>query len=287
MKFIVGITSGRCVKALGVGKDVSMQGIKDKSLAEAVKKILGMASRASSRNEILHTDFLTPSVLNESISALENFANVKTITQGGYPQAERCRLSIGNTEILTTDQDVVAALSITGNFGFEHCSHGDFLGSIIGTGIAREKVGDLLLQGKEGAQVLIVPELVEFLIQSLNKVGNVPVSCEQIPLLALDYEPPRSKSFTAVEASLRVDALACLKFTKKTMIKFFSYSSGDVRLNWSPVMKNGTILKTGDVVSVSEKGRLKEDLDECDAHTIIDAERRCGPAAEGEFWARS
>jgi RNA-binding protein YlmH len=28
----------------------------------------------------------------------------------------------------------------------EPCSHGDFLGAILGTGITREKVGDILLQ---------------------------------------------------------------------------------------------------------------------------------------------
>jgi RNA-binding protein YlmH len=28
----------------------------------------------------------------------------------------------------------------------ESCSHGDFLGAILGTGITREKVGDILLQ---------------------------------------------------------------------------------------------------------------------------------------------
>lgn len=36
--------------------------------------------------------------------------------------------------------------SISGNFRLEPCSHGDFLGAILGTGITREKVGDILLQ---------------------------------------------------------------------------------------------------------------------------------------------
>ncbi|XP_020585677.1 uncharacterized protein LOC110027964 [Phalaenopsis equestris] len=217
----------------------------------------GKASRASSRTEILHTDFLTPPTLRESISALEKLADVKIVAQGGYPQAERCRISIGNPEILTTDPDVVAALSISGNFGFENCSHGDFLGSIIGTGIAREKIGDILLQGKQGAQVIVVPELVEFLTSALNKVGNVPVTCQQIPLLELKYEPPRTKSFTTIEASLRVDALASAGFSISRSKLASLISNGDVRLNWSQVMKNGTILKTGDIVSVSGKGRLK------------------------------
>lgn len=41
---------------------------------------------------------------------------------------------------------MVNSFSITGNFGFQPCSHGDFLGAILGTGIAREKVGDVILQ---------------------------------------------------------------------------------------------------------------------------------------------
>ena len=34
-------------------------------------------------------------------------------------------------------------------------------------------------------------------------------------------------------------------------------SNGDVCVNWTPITKNGTALKTGDMVSVRGKGRLK------------------------------
>ncbi|KAJ6824322.1 uncharacterized protein M6B38_382605 [Iris pallida] len=225
--------------------------------AEAVRNVIEMARRASLRREILHTDFLTPPVVKETLLALEKLADVQAVSQGGYPQAERCRLSIGHPDVMTSVPDVVAALSISGNFGFEPCSHGDFLGSILGTGIVREKVGDILVQGEKGAQVIVVPELVDFLVTSLNKVGNVTVSCTQIPLLVLEYEPPRTKSFKAIEASLRIDALASagFKISRSKLVDLIS--SGDVRLNWSPVLKNGTTLKTGDIVSVSGKGRLK------------------------------
>ncbi|KAG0456256.1 hypothetical protein HPP92_024044 [Vanilla planifolia] len=206
----------------------------ESNVAEAVKNILEMASRASSRRETLHTDFLTPPVLQESISALEKLGGVKAIAQGGYPQAERCRISVGHPEAMLTNPDVIAALSVSGNFEFDQCSHGDFLGAILSTGIAREKIGDILLQ-----------------------VGNVPVSCEQIPLLALEYEPPRSKSFTTVEASMRIDALASagFKISRSKLVNMIS--GGEVRLNWSLVLKNGTLLKPGDIVSINGKGRLK------------------------------
>ncbi|ESW21461.1 hypothetical protein PHAVU_005G072600 [Phaseolus vulgaris] len=216
-----------------------------------------LARRASLKRETLHTDFLTPPVLKESMLVLEKLADVKAISQGGYAQAERCRISVGHPEELTSDPDIISALSIKGNFQFEPCSHGDFLGSILGTGIVREKLGDIILQGEQGAQIVAVPELVEFLMSTLVKVRNVPVTCTKILLISLDYEPPRTKSFKTIEASLRVDALASagFKISRSKLVNMIS--NGDVCVNWIPVTTKGTTLKSGDIISVSGKGRLK------------------------------
>jgi RNA-binding protein YlmH len=46
------------------------------------------ARRASLRREVLHTDFLTPPTLKESLHVLEKLADVKAIAQGGYPQVK-------------------------------------------------------------------------------------------------------------------------------------------------------------------------------------------------------
>lgn len=233
------------------------EGVSDKNVIEEIKHILEMANRASLRREVLHTDFLTPPILDEAMAAIKKLVDVNAIPNGGHPEAERRRLSVGHTEVLTTLPNTVAALSITGNFGFQPPSHSDFLGSLLGTGIAREKLGDIILQAEKGAQVLIVPELVDYIVTSLDKVREVPVSCTPIPLEALEYEPPRTKAFKTVESSLRVDALASAGF-KISRSKFAELlSKGEVRVNWSTVTKNGASLKTGDMVSVRGKGRLK------------------------------
>ncbi|KAL5228015.1 hypothetical protein ABZP36_016280 [Zizania latifolia] len=240
--------------AAAVG-DSAVKGSVDRNAAEEVKSILDMAQRASQRRDVFHTNFLTPPIVKEAMLAIEKLADIKAVAQGGYPQAERCRVSVGHTDCMTSNPDVVAALSISGNFRLEPCSHGDFLGAILGTGITRDKVGDILLQ--RGAQVLVDPELVDYLTSTLEKVGKVGVSCTHIPLLALEYEPPRTKSFKTVESSLRVDALASAGFKISRTKLAGLISAGDVRLNWSPVLKNGASLKAGDVVSVSGMGRLK------------------------------
>ncbi|CAI9088672.1 OLC1v1023074C1 [Oldenlandia corymbosa var. corymbosa] len=237
--------------------EVLLRGVGDKDTIEDVKRVLELATRAATRREILHTGFLTPPVLNESMKALQNLAEIKMVAQGGYPEAERCRLSVGHPDVLTTDPDIVAALSISGNFGFQPCSHGDFLGSILGSGITRDKVGDIIVQGESGAHVLVVPELVDYLISSLDKVGNVSVTCKRIPLLAIEYEPPSTKSFISIESSVRLDSVASagFKISRSKMVSLIS--NGDVRVNWSTVTKSSNNVKTGDIVSVSGKGRMK------------------------------
>ena len=46
----------------------------------------------------------------------------------------------------------------------------DFLGSICGTGIDRGKVGDIIILGETGAQILVAAELVEHFERSLTQV---------------------------------------------------------------------------------------------------------------------
>ncbi|GJW19487.1 2,3-bisphosphoglycerate-dependent phosphoglycerate mutase [Tanacetum coccineum] len=54
-------------------------------------------------------------------------------------------VGLDKAKVLTTDPDIGATLSISGNFRFLPCSHGDYLGSILETGIVRDKVRDIVL----------------------------------------------------------------------------------------------------------------------------------------------
>ena len=54
---------------------------------------------------------------------------------------------------------------------FDAATHRDFLGACLGTGIDRSKVGDVLLTGEQGAHIMVVPELVEYLTMNLTSVS--------------------------------------------------------------------------------------------------------------------
>lgn len=61
-------------------------------------------------------------------------------------------------------------MQVKGNFLFDTASHRDFLGACLGTGIDRRTVGDILVQGDQGAQILCTPEMASFLEMSLTQV---------------------------------------------------------------------------------------------------------------------
>ncbi|MQL92928.1 hypothetical protein Taro_025575 [Colocasia esculenta] len=130
----------------GGGEAVRAGAIADKNVAETVKNIVELARRASLRRSVMHTNFVSPPVVKEATMALERLADIKAVSQGGYPQAERCRLSVGHPDDLDAIPNAVSAVRISGNFEFQPCSHGDFLGAILSTGVMRDKVGDILLQ---------------------------------------------------------------------------------------------------------------------------------------------
>jgi photosystem II S4 domain protein len=151
----------------------------------------------------------------------------------------------------------LALLQVAGNFMFDPASHRDFLGAVLGTGLVRDKIGDILVSGERGAQLIVVPEVVEFLGLQLTQVRSVPVKIQIIPWSELRVRPPQQKQLTTVEASLRLDAIASAGFGLSRSKMADLISAGNVRVNWKSITQPSHALATSDLVVIRGKGRLE------------------------------
>lgn len=225
---------------------------------ETAVRVLDQADQAIKTWEVICTDFLSPPELADVQRLFGRLTEVQLLAWGGYPQAERQRVAIARSDLpLDTSQVAVAALEIAGNFLFDPASHRDFLGAILGTGIVREKVGDIIVLGERGAQAVVVPEMAEFLTLSLNQVRSVPVKTQLIDLSELKVREPKKKELTTVEASMRLDALASAGFGMSRSKMTDLIGAGDVRVNWKEITQSSHLLKSGDLVAIRGKGRLE------------------------------
>jgi len=225
---------------------------------EEISRIIDQAEQAIKNWEVVITDFYSPPVLMEAQEMFQNLTEIEALTWGGYPQAERQRIGLSRPDLpLDESQVELAALDIAGNFLFDPATHRDFLGSLLGTGIVREKVGDIIVLGERGAQAIVVPEMVDFLTSSLTQVRSVAVKTQQIDFGELKIRPPKKKEMTTVEASMRLDAVASAGFGMSRSKMADAISKNDVRVNWKEITQSSYNVKAGDLISMRGKGRLE------------------------------
>jgi photosystem II S4 domain protein len=232
-----------------------LKGIENREVAV---RVIDQAEQAIKTWEIVCSDFLSPPELADVQRMFGRLTEVELLPWGGYPQAERQRLAIARSDIpLDQSQVAIEAIEIAGNFLFDPASHRDFLGALLGTGIVREKVGDILVLGERGAQAIVVPEMVEFLEMSLTQVRSVTVKTRRIEWTELKLREPKKKEMTTVEASMRLDAVASAGFGMSRSKMADLINGGDVRVNWKEITQSSHQLKAGDLVAIRGKGRLE------------------------------
>jgi photosystem II S4 domain protein len=237
--------------ALGVPRETAMR------VFEAAERVVREWASTT-------TEFLTPPEVEALSSSLKGMADLFVDSWGGYSSAERKVLVLARAEVLEcavqTDElarNDLACLYIKGNFLFDVASHRDFLGAILGSGISRQKVGDIITLGDRGCQVVASADVVDFLQATLTAVRSVPVQVERIGWEQLDARPPSIKEMSIVEASMRLDAVASAGFSVSRSKLNGMVKSGDCQVNYKQVSSPSKTLKEADIVSVRGKGKLK------------------------------
>jgi photosystem II S4 domain protein len=230
---------------------------------ETADRVFAAAERVVRDWTSTTTEFLTPPESEVLTEALGSMADLYVNPWGGYGSAERRVLLLARADVVDDEgqseqlaQADLACLGIEGNFLFDVASHRDFLGAILGSGITRQKVGDIIVQGDRGCQAVVSADIAEFLQTTLTSVRSVPVKVERIEWERLDVRSPSVKELTMVEASMRLDAVASAGFSMSRSKLNGMIKAGDCQVNYQAVSSPSKALKEGDAVSIRGKGKL-------------------------------
>lgn len=203
---------------------------------------------------------VTNEFYNRSVSDfLENMSSNIGINVFGYgfsSDADRVLISFGHHDVndVSVFGDVARVLKISYSDKFNSVSHRDFLGSIMSLGFAREKIGDLVLEGN-CAYVPVVTDFVEYVIQNLKKVRNV---CVDVGFELFNKLPRKSfEILYRVVGSLRIDAIvsALTNLSRENSKKIIKNSR--VKLNGFIELDADTKVCEGDIVTINGYGKFK------------------------------
>ncbi len=136
--------------------------------------------------EMAYSAFLSPKECHYACAYLRR-AGAKFEAFGGYEEAERRRLYLlpdymelseetDSFEALLASFGMdteIRALRIEGS-GYRHLTHRDFLGSLLGLGLERDVIGDLVVDSESGKWAIVLCDraIALFLEQELKKVAN-------------------------------------------------------------------------------------------------------------------
>ena len=135
-------------------------------------------------------------------------------------------------------------------------SHRDFLGALMGAGIARETVGDICV-GKGSCDFFVTSEIAPYILQNFTGAGRTKLHLEQIPLSQVQVPEPEIKEIRDTLASVRLDSVIAAGFRVGRTLAAQYVTSGKVAINGLPCEKPDRPVDEGAIISVRGLGKIK------------------------------
>ena len=132
--------------------------------------------------------------------------------------------------------------------------HRDYLGALMGEGIKREKVGDILVHEK-GAQIIVASELADYLAENFRQVGSASVLAKKAPISALNSTEIRTISLKFTVSSPRIDNIVSGVFGISRKDAVSAISHGKVFVSGREISKPDFALKGGEKIVLRGKGK--------------------------------
>ena len=209
------------------------------------------------RNIPANTCFLSP---REQEMARFLFGDVPGLSFfGGYEEAER-RMLVYLPDYLDEeslyDEDSPMVCLRAAFFEEDALSHRDFLGALMGAGIARETVGDICV-GKGCCDFFVTAEIAAYIEQNFLSAGRTRLHLSKINLRDAAIPEPEVKEIKDTVASLRLDSVISSGFRIGRSLAAQYINAGKAAIDGLPCEKADKPVSEGAKISVRGLGKIK------------------------------
>ncbi|MFC2637406.1 MAG: RNA-binding protein [Mitsuokella sp.] len=224
---------------------------------KAVTQLVDLAEAVQRTQRPRLSPFLDPFGQEIAETVAANYGGIRVSFDGGYHGAERARAMYMHEDFAGTATNYdIACIAVSWNGQFARLGHRDVLGALMGLGMERDRLGDILLTA-DTARILCDEKMAEYLLANLTQVGSVGVQCERALLSSITPKEERCKKIRATVASLRIDSIAASGYGCSRSRAAADIEADKLRLNWQHVKSASTAIKEGDVLSMHGRGRIE------------------------------
>lgn len=184
---------------------------------------------------------------------------------GGYDDAER-RVCIFIPEWIEQEPDEYFTENEDDNpivwirsykqAGSKTLGHRDYLGSLLGMGIKREKIGDILVRD-DGADIAVLKDISEFLLFNYDKAGRTNLKLEIVKSSDIELPKRHFKEITDTVASLRLDSVLSSAFGISRTKAAEAVRKGIAFVNSKQIFKPDFNIDEGDRLVIRGLGKAR------------------------------
>lgn len=222
-------------------------------------RVLDKLELSQRRGVPAHTPFLSPGEQAAVTDLLNAWGRPRHQLWGGYPDSERriCLFPAGwqeEDDVLRDPEGPLAALQAVFPAAAS-LTHRDILGALMGLGLTREVLGDILLPEAGRCQVVLLREAAPILLSQWEEAGRYKVSLSELPLDKLTPKPAQMRTIRDTVASPRLDAVAAAGFSLSRSRAAGLIAAGKVSLNHRECIKADRQVNEGDVITCRGFGK--------------------------------
>jgi RNA-binding protein YlmH len=227
---------------------------KEKAL---IKTVLEYSNKADKQNRAFFTDFYNAEWIKLTLQRHIGINNMcKHMLYGGYDTAERQMLGIFPACDIT-EAFPIGCLKVNVRTGIgKPLTHRDFLGALIGLGLERDRIGDIIVK-PFGAYIIVKNNIIDYISYTLTGIGKYQnIEITEVCFSDLELEMPKLKEINTTVASLRIDGIIAAGFglSRTTCTKLIQNDKATCNgMNVSP----SYLLKEGDSVALRGYGKIK------------------------------
>lgn len=217
--------------------------------------IWDLHERWRTRNIPLQSPFLSPAEQEVSLRLLHTLGTKEGFAFfGGYEGATRRQLCF-LPDWMDQPEDTLQALQCSW-YHTEQVGHRDLLGSLMGLGITRESVGDILPdEENHRAFLLTLPTTAEYLLREWRQAGRVSIRVEAISPEELSVPEASFVERRDTVSSLRLDSVVSSAFNLARGRAQDAIAAGKVQVNGIPCEKSDRTVAEGDIITLRGLGK--------------------------------
>lgn len=229
---------------------------KNSGQEEAVAKLLDLAESAVKTRKYRVSEFLDPASFAAAETIAMQYDGLTLKESGGYEGAERKKAAFVHRDFMGTENFDITAVRFDWDNRYHELSHRDVLGSITGSGIKRDVIGDILMR-RDHAIVVTSPTIASYLLTSVTTIGAAQVSASEMDIAEIPPREQKMKEIRTTVASMRLDVIAAAGFGTSRSKMANEIDVDKVKVNWKDVKSSSQAVKEGDIISLRGRGRVE------------------------------